>query len=1077
MNRIYKGIIMLSAVAISAADTGCSDDFENDIRMSGDVILKIDAPAQWTSGNTVTDGTAGSSRCISVESTESDGDTPLYLHTFESDNTASAHVLSRGALSKSVDSFSLSAICYPGEYPSDEAGITWTPDFAYDLTYTVNGSTAAGTTLQWPAGGKVRFFAFAPIADNSQSDATGHFTLSPKNQSGSPNIKYTVPADVTKQTDIMAACTDATSADVTLNFRHALTAVKIVAAADMLPGKITDVEISGVYGSGTFTPTPNGGFWKHDDATAAYKVTRDIKLSPAENNSGYKPAGDTGDKKGEIIGDIPDKSEITGETGDLTMLLIPQTLPENARLTIKFTDDLTGTQRTLSASIAGKTWPAGKIITYSLSPSSIHITPTVLFSKDPATDTLPYSGVWHDSAIKAYVAVTQNGVEGAQYIELPRPDIEYSLDGGASWSQTPAIYDADPAADQAVSAADAAQRMVEWHESPDGFTVYKGSFVLNPQSDFTTLSSKLTKRDKCKGTRETPHNLLDDTKGETANCYLVDQPGYYCFPIVYGNAYNNPAAYTVEQNTENPGMKYFVDYKGREISSAAPAESDIKDAVLAWQDAPDLIDEVEILGSNQPIAGLKWIRFRLRKHSITQGNALLVARDAAGEIVWSWHIWVTQHRDAWMVQGKSACHVLKSRIGEGTSYTETGRTYYLTSCNLGYCDPHNGNDSRKVKIRFRLDCSKITGSSVPVVCNAFYTYKDGKQGDKKIDCATTPFTQTEFKGSFAGDNTYYQWGRKDPMLGGIYNDRTAIYDIGSSNFAEMNMENKPTFNAYNKDGVSYDFSRNKPGTSAIERGEETGVTIDYTIRFPYRFVMSKYDSNDEGLKTLEYRKHWHVLYDKEGELPSYIKEKGSIMFQTWNPSSTKKGISSKNSADNEQHVTKSVYDPCPAGYHVPQANVFSALAMGGEATHNKRYDLDDYKTRVDYSNHVWTVTYPDGTIQFPATGMRNMSLRYKSFGKITRYTASRADEFSDPYSLKDQTYPAFRMITYITTSTISGTQTEIYFIDNRREFSDNPNGVLYTNIGDIDRNTIVPATASCTGSNNGYGLSVRPVHD
>ena len=69
------------------------------------------------------------------------------------------------------------------------------------------------------------------------------------------------------------------------------------------------------------------------------------------------------------------------------------------------------------------------------------------------------------------------------------------------------------------------------------------------------------------------------------------------------------------------------------------------------------------------------------------------------------------------------------------------------------------------------------------------------------------------------------------------------------------------------------------------------------------------------------------------------------------------------------------------------------------------------------------------------------------------------------------------MITYITTSTISGTQTEIYFIDNRREFSDNPNGVLYTNIGDIDRNTIVPATASCTGSNNGYGLSVRPVHD
>ena len=462
MNRIYKGIIMLSAVAISAATTGCSDDFENDLRTSGNVIFNIDAPTQWTGGNDDTDNSA--SRCISIEATDtSDGDTPLYLHTFEADNQATVPAAqSRGALAKSVSSFSLSAICYPGEYPSDEADITWTPDFAYNLTYTVNGSTAAGTTLQWPAGGKVRFFAFAPIADNSHSDAAGVFTLSPSTQPGSPKITYTVPTDVKKQTDIMAACTDATSPDVTLNFRHALTAVKIVAASDMLPGKITDVEISGVYGSGTFTPTPAGGTWVPAAAKATYKVTRDLTLSPEESNSGYKPAGDTGNKKGEIIGDIPDKTEVTGETGDLTMLLIPQTLPEGARLTIKFTDDLTGTARTLSASLAGKTWPAGKIVTYSLSPSSIHITPTVLFSKDPATDVLPYSGAWHDSEIKAYVAVTQNGVNGIQYIELPRPDIEYSLDGGTSWESTPAVYDPDPASDATASASETAQRMVEW---------------------------------------------------------------------------------------------------------------------------------------------------------------------------------------------------------------------------------------------------------------------------------------------------------------------------------------------------------------------------------------------------------------------------------------------------------------------------------------------------------------------------------------------------------------------------------------------------------------------------------------
>lgn len=1086
MNRIYKGIFTLStAVTSVAAITGCSDDFENDLRTSGNVIFNIDAPAQWTGGNDDSDTSA--SRCISIDATDTDGDTPLYLHTFEADNHATAPAKSRGALAKSVSSFSLSAICYPGEYPADEADVTWTPDFAYNLTYTVNGSTAAGTTLQWPAGGKVRFFAFAPIADNSQSDAAGAFTLSPSTQPGSPKITYTVPTDVKKQTDIMAACTDATSPDVTLNFRHALTAVKIVAAADMLPGKITDVEISGVYGSGTFTPTPAGGTWTPAAAKATYKVTRDLTLSPEESNLGYKPAGDTGDKKGEIIGDIPDKTEITGETGDLTMLLIPQTLPEGARLTIKFTDDLTGTARTLSASIAGKTWPAGKVVTYSLSPSSIHITPTVLFSKDPATDVLPYSGVWHDSEIKAYVAVTQNGVEGIQYIELPRPEIEYSTDGGQSWASTPAVYDPDPASDTQASASEATQRMVEWHESPDEFTLYKGTFALTPQSDFTTLSSRLTKRETCKGTRENPHNLLDDTKGETANCYLVDQPGYYCFPIVYGNAYKNPSAYTVNQSTSTLGMKHFVDYQGKKIKSQAPEASDIKDAVLAWQDAPDLIDDVEILDSNLPIAGLKWIRFRVRKHSITQGNALLVARDHAGEIVWSWHIWVTQHRDEWMVQGKAACHTIVSKLKDGDTYKDN-KTYYLTRCNLGYCDPHNGNDERKVKIRFSLDCSKITGSSNAMVkCTSFYVYKDGKAADKKIDCTTTPFTQAEFKGSLAGDNTYYQWGRKDPMLGGIYNDKTPVYNIGSPDYTEMNMENKPTFNAYNNDGVSYDFSRNKPGTSPTDLGEETGVTIDYTIKYPYRFIMSKYDDrvSDNNGNLKRYRNHWHTLYNDTGDIPEYIRSDTTTignMYQMWNTSSSQIGKSENNIESNEQEVTKSIYDPCPAGYHVPQANVFSALAMAGKPNENKAYNIDGYKTSAVFNNHSWTVEYPGGKINIPATGMRDMSLRYTVFGTMTLHNASRATgAFVDKYSLKDQTYPAFRMISYITSSSFSGDQTMVYLIDNRFEYY--YDGKLQTscknhyNIGDINRTTIVPAMASCTGSNNSYGLSVRPVHD
>ena len=126
------------------------------------------------------------------------------------------------------------------------------------------------------------------------------------------------------------------------------------------------------------------------DAKATYKATRDLHPVARREQPGYKPAGDTGNKRARVNGDIPDKTEITGETGDLTMLLILPDPPEEVRLTIKFTDDLTGTARTPSASLAGKTWLGRQVRT----PTAVAVEhphhPTVLFSKDPATDVLPY---------------------------------------------------------------------------------------------------------------------------------------------------------------------------------------------------------------------------------------------------------------------------------------------------------------------------------------------------------------------------------------------------------------------------------------------------------------------------------------------------------------------------------------------------------------------------------------------------------------------------------------------------------------------------------------------------------------
>lgn len=53
--------------------------------------------------------------------------------------------------------------------------------------------------------------------------------------------------------------------------------------------------------------------------------------------------------------------------GKLTLLMLPQTLPDEAELKVFFTDDLTGKERTLTASLGGKKWPAGRRVSYSIS--------------------------------------------------------------------------------------------------------------------------------------------------------------------------------------------------------------------------------------------------------------------------------------------------------------------------------------------------------------------------------------------------------------------------------------------------------------------------------------------------------------------------------------------------------------------------------------------------------------------------------------------------------------------------------------------------------------------------------------
>lgn len=175
------------------------------------------------------------------------------------------------------------------------------------------------------------------------------------------------------------------------------------------------------------------------------------------------------------------------------------------------------------------------------------------------------------------------------------------------------------------------------------------------------------------------------------------------------------------------------------------------------------------------------------------------------------------------------------------------RQYTFMGVELGLC---NGNSleykERKVKVRF-----KQTGT--------------GQQSDE------FEITQTRYYTEMLGNCTYYQFGRKDPMLPLFYDDEA--YNLDKDQYGPL----------------QYKF------TFVDESVTGTGkVAINLGIQHPYHFhyVRSAYD---DWCST-----PYHNL---------------------WNATQTTAGATDK--------VVKTIYDPSPVGYCVPPANAFTGVTHNG----------------------------------------------------------------------------------------------------------------------------------------------------
>lgn len=951
--------------------------------------------SSWTKGNVTSRNDATD---ILIEEIDDSGfGEQLYLVS-ESENLDTYTPETTPEMSRGVStttetfpkSFGLSAICYDNSTPADDL-TGFNANFACNTSVSLNASTwTPAGKLDWPGSGRLRFMAYAPYStpENgiTHSDSGSH-----------PSITFTVNDDVAGQTDLLTAIADvdgAGSPTVKLSFGHALAAISIRSGDAMLAGDITRVTISGVHGSGTLTLST--GKWEVSGTpSASYSVATAVNFDYQSSENPYSSPGLT----------IAGGNDADGNDDRLTFFMIPQQLTADATLKIEFTDRLTKTKRTLTASIGGnkKSWESGKLYTYSVSSTGVVVTPIVKLVKNGTEDefpidSIPFSGAIRNVKLTAFVRVTQKGTETK---DLAVPFKIYSA-AGTSGDWVEATW--EPNSDNDTF-------------DPKGTTETKtGSLLFQPQPLFSSTLQKDFPR--------TPRNDIKDlSESESANCYMIHEPGTYKFRTVYGNSLkngaNNAGAYTINRaegsGDPHPGMKFFADHDNKHITTPYIKDQagPLKDAFLLWSDSPGLIDLVKLDDTGD------YISFRVSPHTIAQGNAVIAVRNADNTIVWSWHIWVTTKN--WDT-GR-----IKSRADDGNTYTFAPST-------LGYCDAHGSEDERTMKIKFEFDLTDHKGGKLAVT----------QIGDKKLT-----FTQQRIIASLAGDNTYYQWGRKDPMVPGIY-DRYGYYYFPDYHGldTEFSMLNKPIFD-FDPD---YEFTRSPT---------DNGYNMGQAIQYPHHFIMGidRESSGDQN-----YRTHWHTSAGTDYLENDIKNEKGEIiirstMYNAWNSTARQYGVVSSIDPRNSQPVTKTIYDPCPAGFNIPAAAAYTGMIHynrnNSDGTTGKTgYDVDhswpDNPIKFDERTCSWTLTSnSSGTgepVRLYATGMRNMNVKNPA---------------ELPLYLQGKTFPAYSKVTFICSATLSGgtSQTLILYIDNRTaSFHNNPRG-------------------SCQGSNNSYGFTVWPVCD
>jgi len=529
-----------------------------------------------------------------------------------------------------------------------------------------------------------------------------------------PKITITVAKDATQQYDLMTALSKETTylsdgGNITMPFKHALTCVKFAIGASFVNNvTITRIRLLNVAQRGTVTIDDAYSWSADENSRTEFKM--DNLAFPVTSN-------------------VTQNTQIISSTAGAnatTLLMVPQAFDNDEQVVELTYKDGNNATHSVSTTLNGQEWLPGTTVTYQLSTNANDYGYVL-------TVTPPVIGYYGGQTAFAVTSYAKSNTVGIADKPLSWRIIGYSTDGVNYYNEKPASCNwAGIMTTSGTGGTEAqyGQMLIDAQSNPSTIDLSRES---NDENYYVNVYRNLL---QANGTRGSDRNYFDlsthdfagnETSRNTANCYVVNAPGYYKIPLVYGNAIENGSTNSsAYSNTKTAHISGTI--SSPYLKNIATPMTGEGSAVMMWQDATGLVskksDEIMVVKEDEDY----YLYFVIPYETVQSGNAVLAVKDTNGNIMWSWHIWVTPIDIQHTVE-----------ITNLTNYK-----YYLMPLHLGWVSMDGTIKSyatRSLYVKILQEASGLVA-----------TFSIAQQKTAEI---------VDYRYGYC---TYYQWGRKDPML-------------------------------------------------------------------------------------------------------------------------------------------------------------------------------------------------------------------------------------------------------------------------------------------------------------------------